>query len=162
MTPSPRRYHRPTIKLTSRHLPETTLAPKLPFDAEPGYDPKTTNYTLLIVDPDVPSPAIPADALKFFLHMGVYDVHPNPGCGGKGGTLKTYRPYEALTPGSVLPHRYTFLVYRQPKGVFTPTPTAAQVGGTMFDLQKFVSDNKLTLVGGNFLLEGISTAGDSG
>lgn len=105
------------------------------------------------MDPDVPNPTAGAKLPGFFLHEGIYDAQPT--CVKHQTGRKTIRPYESLTPGSVASHRYTFLVYRQPKGVFTPPFEVSNTAGAMFNLHKFVNEGKLVgPIGGNYLLEG--------
>lgn len=63
-----------------------------------------------------------------------------------------------LTPFSVAPHRYTFLVYRQPPN-YTPPADIHYVLGVRnnFNLNAYVAEAGLMgPVGGNYLLEGLA------
>nr|XP_036574786.1 phosphatidylethanolamine-binding protein [Colletotrichum truncatum]KAF6781255.1 phosphatidylethanolamine-binding protein [Colletotrichum truncatum] len=54
---------------------ETLQSPTISFNPEPRYDPATTKYTYIQVDPDAPGPALPAR--RKFLHHIVYDLQPS-------------------------------------------------------------------------------------
>jgi len=75
------------------------------FTAEQDYDPSTTKYLFIIVDPDAPGPEAPI--LRQFLHTIVYNISPscmpNPATTTEGGTV--FVPYAPLTPLSVASHR---------------------------------------------------------
>ena len=62
--------------------------------------------------------------------------------------------YESPTPASPQQHRYTFLVYREPKG-YQPDLVTPQVRAG-FDLNAYTSKAGLVLVGGNFFREAIT------
>jgi hypothetical protein len=62
------------------------------------------------------------------------------------------------TPLSVAPHRYTFLIYRQPPN-YVPPPSLNYVPGVRakFDLAAYVKEAKLQgPVGGNYYREGLA------
>ncbi|KAF2113798.1 phosphatidylethanolamine-binding protein [Lophiotrema nucula] len=88
---------------------QTLQEPTFSFDPESGYNPSTTKYTYIQVDPDAPGPELPV--LRHFLHHIVYDVQPS--CIATQ-TPKTQARYMPLTPLSVSAHRYISLLYRQP------------------------------------------------
>lgn len=116
------------------------------------YDPSTTKYTLIMVDPDAPNPAAPL--LADFLHWIVSDVQPECITTQK---RKKVAPYMLPTPLSVAPHRYTFLVYRQPP-YYVPPPSLNYLPGVRasFDLAAYVKEAKLEgPVGGNYYREGL-------
>jgi hypothetical protein len=61
-----------------------------------------------------------------------------------------------LTPLSVAPHRYVSLLYRQPKNYTPPQLNLVEdVVRAPFDLDKYVKEAGLVLVGGNFMKEGL-------
>ncbi|KAL8806216.1 MAG: hypothetical protein Q9182_001491 [Xanthomendoza sp. 2 TL-2023] len=135
---------------------ETVMEPTFTITPEAEYDPATTKYTVLLLDPDVPSPKIPIERflLGNFVHLIVSDVQPNCTATQKRVTLLTYKP---LTPASLTQHRYTFLVYRQPAN-FKPNLILAQdfVGQP---LSTFIASSGLQgPVGANFFREGLSLA----
>lgn len=132
---------------------ETLQEPIFSFDAEIGRDPTTTKYTYIQVDPDAPGPNAPI--LRHFLHHIVYDVQPECIADQSPKTQVRYMP---LTPLSVAAHRYVSLVYRQPPN-YTPPPIGPviDVARAPFDLQAYVDEGGLELVGGNFMLEGLGT-----
>ncbi|KAL1598409.1 hypothetical protein SLS59_006693 [Nothophoma quercina] len=132
---------------------QTLQEPIFSFDPEAGIDPSTTKYTYIQVDPDAPGPSFPI--LRQFLHHIVYDVQPQ--CIA-AQTPKTQARYMALTPLSVQAHRYVSLIYRQPPN-YTPPPLnlVEDIVRAPFDLQKYVAQGGLTLVGGNFMREGLGT-----
>jgi hypothetical protein len=105
------------------------------------------------VDPDALAPKLPI--LRNFLHHLVYDLQPS--C-VVTQTPKTQAPYMILTPLSIAPHRYVSLVYRQPKD-YTPPPLNLVEAVTRgpFDVDAYVEKASLVLVGGNFMMEGLST-----
>ena len=63
-----------------------------------------------------------------------------------------------LTPLSVAAHRYVSLVYRQPPN-YTPPPLnpVDAVARAPFNLAQYVRQGGLTLVGGNYMKEGLGT-----
>lgn len=133
---------------------DTTQDPKFSFTGEPGYDAATTKYMLIYCDPDAPGPTgtgAPA-ALSFFLHQATYNLQPE--CiKSQSPTTVTVPGYRALTPLSTARHRYIELIYRQPKNFAPPTQLALTTSN--FDLNGFVKQNQLVLVGGNFIREGL-------
>ena len=129
---------------------ETVNAPSIEFTGEAKYDPKTTKYIIFLVDPDVPFNGAPGIQMNFN-HLTIADAQPF--C--VTDTRKTLVIYEPLTPASNTQHRYTFLVYRQPADFDSGdlVQKALLQVRTPFDLNDFAQDNKLKLVGGNFLKE---------
>ena len=106
-----------------------------------------------MVDPDAPGPAAPL--LADFLHWIVSDIQPQ--C-ITTQERKTVAPYMLPTPLSVTPHRYTFLIYRQPPN-YAPPPSLNYLPGVRaaFDLAAYVKEAKLQgPVGGNYYLEGLA------
>ncbi|KAK5721966.1 hypothetical protein LTR15_006560 [Elasticomyces elasticus] len=132
---------------------ETLTEPAVSFSAEPGFDPSKTKYTIILTDPDAPGPAAPI--LKDFLHLIISDAQPSCIASQARKTLASYQP---LTPLSIAAHRYAFLVYRQPPN-YTPSPSVNYLPGVRaaFDLNGYVAQGGLTLVGGNFMREGLSS-----
>ncbi|KAF2754929.1 hypothetical protein EJ05DRAFT_479334 [Pseudovirgaria hyperparasitica] len=104
-----------------------------------------------MVDPDAPDMELPL--FLHFLHYKIYDLQPD--CPGPDPEVQA--SYMLLTPLSVSQHRYILLVYRQPPN-YTPTPIdpVTLVAHAPFNLQQYAADNKLELVGGNFMQEGLS------
>lgn len=130
---------------------ETVFAPTLSFTAEKGYDPDTTKYVVFLIDPDVPEADSPAQVN--FLHWMFIDAQAECVADQDRTTTVIYEP---LTPGSTTQHTYTFLVYRQPPGYTVDLVQDALLQiRTPFDLNDYTEDNKLVLVGGNFLKEAI-------
>ncbi|KAL9093525.1 MAG: hypothetical protein Q9165_003920 [Trypethelium subeluteriae] len=130
------------------------MVPSISFLAEPSYDPSTTNYTIFLVDPDAPGPALPV--LSDFLHLIIENAQPS--------CIITQSPidlasYMSLTPLSVAPHRYTILVYRQPPNYVAPVdPQYAPGVRNNFDLNGYVAEAGLQgPVAGNFFTEGLSS-----
>lgn len=104
-----------------------------------------------MVDPDAPGPALPI--LADFLHWIVSDVQPK--C-ITNQIRKQVASYMAPTPLSVSPHRYTFLIYRQPPN-YVPPPSLQYLPANraLFDLAGYVEEAKLQgPVGGNYYREG--------
>jgi len=62
-----------------------------------------------------------------------------------------------LTPLSLQAHRYTYLIYRQPPGFVIPPLQLGEATRGTFNLATFVKQGGLTLVGGNFMYEGLGT-----
>ncbi|KAF6825131.1 phosphatidylethanolamine-binding protein [Colletotrichum musicola] len=134
---------------------QTLQEPVIGFDPEMGYDPSTTRYTYIQLDPDAPGPAFPL--LRQYLHHIIYDIAPS--C-VPSQTPKTQARYMPLTPLSISPHRYVSLLYRQPAGAYTPPALSLldDVARAPFDLEKYVQEAGLTLVGGNFMREGLGSS----
>ncbi|KAL8939828.1 MAG: hypothetical protein Q9216_003150 [Gyalolechia sp. 2 TL-2023] len=129
--------------------PQTLTQPTFSITKEAKFDPATTKYTVLLLDPDVPSPNLPLDRILLgnFVHIIVSDVQPECIPTQQRVILANYKP---LTPASIAPHRYTFLVYRQPAN-FKPNLIQAQnfLGQP---LSTFVASSGLQgPVGANFL-----------
>ncbi|KAF6813217.1 phosphatidylethanolamine-binding protein [Colletotrichum sojae] len=133
---------------------QTLQEPVVTFDPELGYDPSTTRYTYIQLDPDAPGPQFPL--LRQYLHHIIYDLAPS--C-ITSQTPKTQARYMPLTPLSISPHRYVSLLYRQPDGKYTPPALSLvdDVARAPFDLEKYVREARLTLVGGNFMKEGLGS-----
>ncbi|KAI6843231.1 hypothetical protein KC340_g1401 [Hortaea werneckii] len=132
---------------------QTLTEPQVSFTAEPGQDPANTKYTYFLVDPDAPGPEAPI--LADFLHLIVSDAQPSCISNQKRKTVASYMP---LTPLSVSPHRYTFLVYRQPPN-YTPPPSLMYLPGVRnnFDLNGYVEKAGLIgPLGGNFMRQGLA------
>lgn len=106
-----------------------------------------------MLDPDAPGPKLPI--LADFLHWIVSDVQPSCVANQK---RKQVAPYMSPTPLSVAPHRYTYLIYRQPPN-YVPPPSLNYVPGVRakFDLAKYIKDSGLIgPVGGNYYREGLA------
>lgn len=134
---------------------ETLAHPEFSFPAEPGFDPAETKYTLIMVDPDAPGPALPI--LSDFLHWIVSDAQASCVADQKRNAVA---PYMLLTPLSIAPHRYTQLLYRQPPN-YTPPPSLNYVLGVRnnFDLAGYVKEAGLIgPVAGNYMNEGLAQA----
>lgn len=71
----------PRLSMTRRtdRETETLKEPTITITKEANYDPATTKYTVLILDPDVPSPNLPLDRMLLgnFVHLIVSDVQPD-------------------------------------------------------------------------------------
>ncbi|OQO02498.1 hypothetical protein B0A48_12025 [Cryoendolithus antarcticus] len=140
-----------TFTTLRRTVPEPTIS----FTAELGYDPAKTNYTIFLLDPDAPNPTTPI--LKDYLHLLISDAQPVCITTQKRKTLASYM---SPTPLSVAPHRYTFLVYRQPKN-YVPPPSLNYAPGARnnFDLAAYVKQGGLQgPVGANYYREGLAQA----
>ncbi|KAF2233062.1 PEBP-like protein [Viridothelium virens] len=133
---------------------ETLLQPSISFLAEPNYDASTTNYTIFLVDPDAPGPALPV--LSDFLHLIIENAQPS--CITTQSPIDL-APYMSLTPLSVAPHRYTILVYRQPPNYVAPVDPQYVPGvRNNFDLNGYVAEAGLEgPIAGNFFREGLSS-----
>ena len=61
---------------------ETLKEPTITITKEANYDPATTKYTVLLLDPDVPSPDLPLLRILLgnFVHLIVSDVQPECMC----------------------------------------------------------------------------------
>ncbi|TDZ39981.1 OV-16 antigen [Colletotrichum spinosum] len=134
-------------------VPQTLQEPIITFDPERGFDPATTKYTYIQVDPDAPGPKLPL--LRHFLHHIVYDLQASCIANQSPKTQARYMP---LTPLSVSPHRYVSLLYRQVPG-YKPPPLdlIEDIVRAPFDLQQYVDQGNLMLVGGNFMREGLGS-----
>ncbi|USW53335.1 Putative phosphatidylethanolamine-binding protein [Septoria linicola] len=138
---------------------ETISQPTFSFTAEPGFDPAKTKYSLIMADPDAPNSELPI--LSPFLHLIISDAQAE--CVG-GQNRITVAPYMFPTPLSVAPHKYTFLIYRQPPN-YVPPPMLQNLPGlrARFPLLDYVKNNNLTgPIAGNFYLEGLGNIVDLG
>ncbi|OAK93901.1 PEBP-like protein, partial [Phaeosphaeriaceae sp. SRC1lsM3a] len=130
---------------------QTLQEPTISFPPEEGFDPSSTKYTYIQVDPDAPGPALPL--LRQFLHHIVYDLQPS--CVA-AQSPKTQARYMALTPLSASAHRYVSLLYRQPENYTPPQLNWVEdVVRAPFSLENYVNEAGLVLVGGNFMREGL-------
>lgn len=112
----------------------------------------TTTYTLLLIDPDAPTPDDPKFA--YWRHWVVSTIPANASGAASGKTLTEY-----LGPGpkdDSRPHRYLFLLYREPEGL--KALTKEDVGGEefvqrrSFAAKEWVQKHGLELVGVNWML----------
>lgn len=113
--------------------------PSVSFNAAPGPEAK---YTLVLADPDAPSRS--DQKWSPFRHWVLADVVPGQ---APGQTLTGY--LGPAPPEGTGPHRYVFLVYKQPVDR-TPVLGVDAEERPKFDIGKFVRDNELELVGANF------------
>ncbi|CZT17706.1 uncharacterized protein RCC_03543 [Ramularia collo-cygni] len=126
---------------------ETVQAPSITFTAEQGHDPFTTKYTIIMADPDAPDPALPI--LGSALHEIISDAQPE--C-VTSQMRKEVASYKSPTPLGLPPHRYTFLVYRQPAGYVPPAENQA----LLFNVTQYATEHGLQgPVAGNFFREGL-------
>ncbi|KAJ4345483.1 uncharacterized protein N0V89_011615 [Didymosphaeria variabile] len=87
-------------------------APSVSFTPEFHHS-STTSYTLLLVDPDAPTPDDPKFA--YWRHWVVSRIPSSSPSPSNGTTLTQY-----LAPGpkdESKPHRYLYLLYREPEGL---------------------------------------------
>jgi phosphatidylethanolamine-binding protein (PEBP) family uncharacterized protein len=103
-------------------------APDVKFDGAPD-----KHYSLLMVDPDAPSPDDPK--MREWLHWVVVNI---PGSDVSKGFTMT--PYNGPTPPRGT-HRYVFLLYEQPEGVTLPKSHIKQ--RAKFHADKWAKDHKL-------------------
>ncbi|KAJ6445141.1 phosphatidylethanolamine-binding protein [Purpureocillium lavendulum] len=112
--------------------------------------PSNTSYMLMLLDPDAPTPEDPKFA--FWRHWVLPGLQP---LAGVDGVVAQTKPAvtDYLGPGpkdSSNPHRYLFLLFREPDGLDL---TEADVGGQefthrrSFDAAAFIVQHKLKLVG---------------
>ncbi|KAL2075995.1 hypothetical protein VTL71DRAFT_938 [Oculimacula yallundae] len=138
---------------------ECKVAPTISFAPEEGKD-ASTSYTLLLVDPDAPTPEEPKFA--FWRHWVVPGLQPSKGAPGSIGTEQAVATKPALTeylgPGpkdDSTPHRYLFLLFREPANL---SLSKSDVGGEEFvDRRSFgaaewVAKHGLELVSVNWML----------
>ncbi|GER53013.1 PEBP (phosphatidylethanolamine-binding protein)family protein [Striga asiatica] len=98
--------------------------------------PATDYYTLVMVDPDAPSPTKPT--LREWLHWLVIDI---PG-GSDASEGKELMPYMGPQP-PIGTHRYVFAAFRQ--HTVTETVVKRPVERERFNTRQFAKENKLGL-----------------
>ncbi|BGP12678.1 hypothetical protein JCM10213_008815 [Rhodosporidiobolus nylandii] len=118
---------------------DTQAEPSVSFNAAPGEEAK---YTIVLADPDAPS----RDDPKWspYRHWVLSDVVPGQAA---GQTLTKY--LGPAPPAGSGPHRYVFLVYKQPLD-HTPELGVDAEERPSFALRDFVRNNELELVGATF------------
>ncbi|RDW68829.1 YbhB/YbcL family Raf kinase inhibitor-like protein [Aspergillus mulundensis] len=130
---------------------EVKSAPTLSFENEADV-PESQLYTLLLVDPDAPTPDDPKFA--FWRHWVVSGLTAAEGLGAESAKVLT----EYLGPGpkdESRPHRYLFLLFREPGGLVL---SKEDVGGEefvqrrSFGAKEWVERHGLSLVGVNWML----------
>ncbi|KUI63105.1 OV-16 antigen [Cytospora mali] len=134
---------------------ECKVAPDLSFQREADVD-SNTAYTLMLVDPDAPTPDDPKYA--FWRHWVITGLEPLSGEGKVVAATKqpatSYHP-----PGPTKeskPHRYLFLLFREPIGHGLDI-RAEDVGGEEFTQRRsfhpaeFAQKHGLELVGLNWM-----------
>ncbi|KAI0014998.1 phosphatidylethanolamine-binding protein [Xylariomycetidae sp. FL0641] len=131
---------------------ECKQAPAVTFSAEPDADADPgARYTFVLTDPDAPTPDDPKFA--FWRHWVVSGLRPGDGTTSEANTLTAY-----LGPGpkdDSKPHRYLFLLYREPAGGVQATKE--DLGGDefvqrrSFKPQEFAERKGLVLVGVNWM-----------
>ncbi|KAK7191746.1 hypothetical protein DPSP01_008021 [Paraphaeosphaeria sporulosa] len=129
---------------------EVKEAPTVAFSPESNV-PSDATYTLLMIDPDAPTPDDPKFA--YWRHWVVTRI-PSGATVTAGEALTQY-----LAPGpkdDSRPHRYLFLLYREPEG--KQKLSKEDVGGEefverrSFDAREWVGKWGLHLVGVNWML----------
>ncbi|ROV87734.1 hypothetical protein VMCG_10576 [Cytospora schulzeri] len=134
---------------------ECKVAPSLSFQREANVD-SNTAYTLMLIDPDAPTPDDPKYA--FWRHWVITGLEPLTGEGKVVAATKqpatSYHP-----PGPTkesMPHRYIFLLFREPVGHGLDLRTD-DLGGEEFVQRRsfkpaeFAQKHDLTLVGINWM-----------
>nr|XP_027230382.1 protein D3-like [Penaeus vannamei] len=104
-------------------------------------------YTLVFLDPDAPSRE--NATLRSFQHWLVGNI---PGCHVHRGTTLTQFIGSGPREGSGF-HRYTYLIFLQPKQIEFDEPTISNTSATerpSFNLMDFAGKYWLTLLAGNF------------
>ncbi|RHZ48254.1 hypothetical protein CDV55_101063 [Aspergillus turcosus] len=136
---------------------ECKTAPSVSFSKEEDDAPSSasTSYTLLLVDPDAPTPDDPKFAFwRHWVVSGLKAETATATATADGGTALT----EYLGPGpkdESRPHRYLFLLFREPGGFAL---TKEDVGGEEFTARRsfkvaeWVERHGLELVGVNWML----------
>ncbi|KAI1121125.1 phosphatidylethanolamine-binding protein [Nemania abortiva] len=130
---------------------ECKQAPTLTFGPEADA-PEDASYSFILTDPDAPTPDDPKFA--FWRHYVLSGLRPQNAVDAvaAGSELTAY-----LGPGpkdDSKPHRYLFLLYREPKGL---SLTKADVGGEEFVQRRsfkpaeFAEQHGLRLVGVNWM-----------
>ena len=128
-------------------LPATAQPPRVSF----GPDANATNgnatrYTLVMFDPDAPTPQNPNASL--IRHWTVANLGPRGANLSDTVTLSPYQP--PSPPAGSDPHRYIFALYRQPVGGSAISLFNQSGSIRSFVLAPFVSQNNLTLINANF------------
>ncbi|KAL4999874.1 phosphatidylethanolamine-binding protein [Aspergillus recurvatus] len=130
---------------------EVKSAPSVSFTTEENA-PASQLYTLLLIDPDAPTPDDPKFA--YWRHWVVSGMTPAEGINAESAKTLT----EYLGPGpkdDSRPHRYLFLVFREPEGLAL---SKDDVGGEefvqrrSFQAAEWVQKHGLVLVGINWML----------
>ncbi|KAF4553052.1 putative phosphatidylethanolamine-binding protein 1 [Elsinoe fawcettii] len=128
---------------------EAKVTPTVSFAPEDGASADQT-YTLLLVDPDAPTPDDPKFA--WWRHWVLSGLKPGAPAEQTMGAVTAY-----LAPGpkdDSKPHRYLFLLYKEPRGL---SLSKADVGGEefvdrrSFKAETFVEKHGLTLAGLNWM-----------
>ncbi|KAF2022428.1 phosphatidylethanolamine-binding protein [Aaosphaeria arxii CBS 175.79] len=140
---------KPVVAGNLFRVSEVSQAPEVTFTPETGAS-GTTRYTLILTDPDAPTPDDPKFA--YWRHWVVSNIEPKK----SSTTGKTLTQY--LAPGpkdESKPHRYLYLVYREPEGLKLEKE---DVGGEefvqrrSFQVKEWVEKHGLELVGVNWML----------
>ncbi|CAH0753918.1 unnamed protein product [Bemisia tabaci] len=121
---------------TEIHPIETQVEPSVEWPADPNL-----NYALVLVDPDVPSKAVPT--MREWQHWLVVNI---PGIDFMSGKVLT--EYQGATPpNGTGPHRYVFSVYQQPRKNMTfvepKIEKRSDKNRSMFSTRRFADEYKL-------------------
>lgn len=118
--------------------------PTISFPSEPAFPDAV--YTVLMIDPDAPTPQNPTSAL--IRHWLVSDVAPTttPANISSGNVLSAYR--SPSPPANSTAHRYLTLLLRQMPSV--PVSLGNQTAIQSFNLNAFIQQNSLIVVSGNY------------
>ncbi|KAL2831492.1 phosphatidylethanolamine-binding protein [Aspergillus cavernicola] len=128
---------------------EVKSTPTISFAKEDNASESQT-YTLILTDPDAPTPDDPKFA--YWRHWVVSGLKPSDGIDSKPALT------EYLAPGpkdDSRPHRYLFLLFREPEGL---SLSKEDVGGEefvqrrSFKAAEWAAEHGLTLVGINWML----------
>ncbi|KAI0127219.1 phosphatidylethanolamine-binding protein [Xylariales sp. AK1849] len=133
---------------------ECNLAPSISFAPEAGA-PSNVSYTLILTDPDAPTPDKPQFA--FWRHWVLPGLQPLSGNGAGEVAMTKPALTQYLGPGpkdDSKPHRYLFLLYREPEALHL---TKEDVGGEEFVQRRsfkpaeWAEKHGLNLVGFNWM-----------
>ena len=139
----------------------TRRAPSVSFVGRPG-----ARYTLVMVDPDAPSPTRPTNAE--WLHWIAVNLSPSdaPYSGGKGGKKGGGTATEVVKYAGPGPpagaHRYMLVLFEQPEGAGAPAVMlrGGKTKRAKFSTRAFAAANRLRPVAGTYFV--VAKKGTSG
>ncbi|BFZ53874.1 hypothetical protein PYCC9005_000905 [Savitreella phatthalungensis] len=128
-------------------LADSAYAPNVSFSAEAAFP--SARYTVAMVDPDAPTPQNASSSQ--IRHWLVSNVAPSSQLTNISLTANVLSGWRSPSPpaGSD-PHRYTFLLLRQPQGANVSLTSQQAASISMFNISTFIQQNNLTVVSGNY------------
>jgi len=152
----PQATGRPIAVHAGIQLPRNATAIHPTFSISQAILPPTDAFVVAMVDLDAPTPQTPTSAqIRHFLGG---DFHPTPGIGSErlvNTTAAISGFLQPTPPAGSDPHRYVFLLFKEPRGFDKQTFVNSTTSIANFNISQFAIETGLgSPLGGSFIRVG--------